>query len=106
MLYSRDAWTVCGRKTAAQAGLSFDRSRFMQATMRSTLGMSLLQSRKTSGVQAARSSAVAAKLGVAWPATTMAMQAEARWLRSENRLKNGRLAVVIMARLVRLGAAG
>ena len=85
------------RTTAAHAGLSFERSRFMQATTRSTLGMSMLQSRKTSGVQAARSSVVAAALGVTWLATTMAMHVDATRLRSEKRLKNRPLVVVIMA---------
>jgi hypothetical protein len=51
-----------GLNTLAQAGLSFGRSRFMQATMRSTFGISELHSRNTSGVQAWRSSADAARL--------------------------------------------
>ena len=44
--------------TSWQAGLSCERLRFRQATMRSSLGMSNRQRRKTSGVHVACSSAV------------------------------------------------
>jgi len=55
-----------GWKTARHPGLKRGVSRFMHATMRSTFGISELQSRNTSGVQAARSSAEPrAKLWVA-----------------------------------------
>jgi hypothetical protein len=58
----RAFWAVfrgnCLSNTSMQALLRLDFLAFMQAMMRSTLGISELQSRKTSGVQAARSLSV------------------------------------------------
>jgi len=63
-----------GLNTARHAGLNRGCSRFMQATMRSTLGISELQRRNTSPVQALRSSEVpSAKLAVGKDIAQMAI---------------------------------